>query len=493
MRASPNPRLSESSSLYLRQHAMNPVDWWPWGDAAFDEARRRGVPVFVSIGYSACHWCHVMERESFEDEAIAAFLNERFVCVKVDREERPDVDAVYMDALAVIGVPGGWPASLWLTHERAPFYAGTYFAPVPAFGRPGFRQVLEAVDRVWREDPARVLEASGNVRGRLIARAEVARRHEDLPLELVVAAARALEEGWDAERGGWGRGHKFPMPGRVELLLATGLALKDARALELARAALTAMVEGGLQDQLGGGFHRYCVDPAWTVPHFEKMLYDNAQLLGLLARGAVAFDDPRLARDARATARFLLDELMTPSGGLGASLDADSGGEEGSYYTWTPTELHSLLQPSLAEAVCAAYGVTAEGNFDGATVLTRRGRDDQGLDEARATLRAARARRVAPGRDDQVIVAWNGLAVGALADAGRLLDDPELVAAAARLGETLLGRLVDGRLPRTLAPDSPPGVLEDYAFLAEGLLAVFSATGAPWAVAGAEALTAALL
>ncbi|MBK9365905.1 MAG: thioredoxin domain-containing protein [Deltaproteobacteria bacterium] len=304
MRVSPNPRLSSASSLYLRQHAMNPVDWWSWGDEAFEEARRRGVPVFVSIGYSACHWCHVMERESFEDEDIAAFLNERFVCVKVDREERPDVDAVYMDALAVIGVPGGWPASLWLTHERAPFYAGTYFAPVPAFGRPGFKQVLEAVDRVWREDPARVVEASGNVRARLIARAEVTRRHEDLPLELIVAAARSLEEGWDNERGGWGRGHKFPMPARVELLLATGNRLNDPPALALARSALTAICEGGLQDQLGGGFHRYCVDPAWTVPHFEKMLFDNAQLLGLLARGAVAFGDARLAQDALATARF---------------------------------------------------------------------------------------------------------------------------------------------------------------------------------------------
>ena len=493
MRASPNLRLSAASSLYLRQHAMNPVDWWPWGDEAFDEARRRGLPVFVSIGYSACHWCHVMERESFEDEDIAAFLNERFVCVKVDREERPDVDAVYMDALAVIGVPGGWPASLWLTHERAPFYAGTYFAPVPAFGRPGFKQILEAVDRVWREDPARVVEASGNVRAKLIARAEVTRRHEDLPLELIVAAARALEEGWDDAHGGWGRGHKFPMPARVELLLATGSRLNDTAALALARAALTAICEGGLQDQLGGGFHRYCVDPAWTVPHFEKMLFDNAQLLGLLARGAVAFGDARLAQDARATARFLLDELAVSGGGLGASFDADSGGVEGSYYTWTPAEVQSLLQPSLAAAFCVAYGVTEGGNFEGASVLTRRGRDVSGLDEARVTLTAARAKRTSPGRDEQVVMAWNGLAVGALADAGRLLDAPELTQAASELGARLLSRFADGRLPRTLALDSPPGVLEDYAFLAEGLLAVFSATGAPWAVTGAEALVTTLL
>ncbi|GAA1260963.1 thioredoxin domain-containing protein [Saccharothrix xinjiangensis] len=485
-------RLASSTSPYLLQHADNPVDWQEWSPEAFAEARERDVPVLLSVGYAACHWCHVMAHESFEDEATAAYLNEHFVSVKVDREERPDVDAVYMAVTQAMSGHGGWPMTCFLTPGGEPFYAGTYYPPHPARGMPSFRQVLEAVARAWREQRD---EVTGSA-------AAVVRQLEFTPLpgsavddDVLAGAVVSLLGHFDLANGGFGGAPKFPPSTVLEFLLRHHERTGSVEALSMVSATCDAMASGGLHDQLAGGFARYAVDAAWVVPHFEKMLYDNALLLRVYAHLARRTAEHRHARVARGTAEFLLRDLGTPEGGFAASLDADTDGVEGATYVWTPAQLVEVL--GLADGVRAAelHGVTDEGTFEhGASTLRLLGDPDPDL---AARLLEARGRRPQPARDDKVVTAWNGLAITALAEAGAALGEPRWVEAAVRAAELVLRvHVVDGRLRRTSrhgVAGRAAGVLEDHGCLAEGLLALHQATGERrWLTAACELLDTAL-
>ncbi len=497
-------RLAGEPSLYLRQHAHNPVDWHPWDDRALALARAADRPIFLSIGYSSCHWCHVMEREVFDDDAIATQLNRDFVCIKVDREERPDLDAVYMDAVQALTGQGGWPLSAFLTPEGKPFHGGTYFPPAH------FTHVIGQVAALWRTRPDELREQAERVTAHAAAVPEWARGAApaltDAPL--VAAAARAAAQ-FDDDHGGFSQRHKFPQPVKWRFLLREWERTGDAdlrRGLEL---TLTAMAGGGLRDQVGGGFHRYTVDPAWTVPHFEKMLYDNAQLALLYLEAAAALGRPDLAAVARDTLDFMLRDLCLPDGVFAASFDADSGGDEGSYYLWTPDGVAEAAGAADGPALAAHLGVGERGNFEGSarSVPTRRtvcraapGDPEGDADGAgatlfrrhRAALRTARARRTPPPRDDKVVTAWNGLAVAALARAARQGGEPAFAAAAATAATRLLERhrRADGTLWRasTLGRTAGEAVVDDYACLADGLLELFLATGDPSWLAAARAL-----
>ncbi len=478
-------RLVSEPSLYLRQHAHNPVDWYPWGEEAFALARARDVPIFLSIGYSACHWCHVMERESFEDARVAAYLNERFVSVKVDREERPAVDALYIGALMAMGQPAGWPASLWLDHDRLAFYGGTYFPPVYRYGTPAFSQILQTIADSWERSRDSQRRTALRVRDQLAALPQPGGRPSPAQVE---AAVDELDRAWDEEHKGWGEGAKFPMPPNLELLLTHGLLRGRSDCLGKVEDMLEAMDRGGLHDHLGGGFHRYTVDPEWGTPHFEKMLYDNAQLLRLYAEAASALGRPRYREVARGIVGWLMREMRAPGGGFYASQDADSDGGEGAFYSWSLEEVRALLPARQAARFARAYSVEQWGDFEGRSVLRWRA-DDPGAPElraARARLLAARRERPAPATDTKRVVAWNGLAVGALARAGRLLRQRAWVMAAEETAAALLAaRGSDGALPRTL-PDTlshpsgrtapPPGGLRDHAYVIEGLLDLHEAT-----------------
>jgi uncharacterized protein YyaL (SSP411 family) len=473
-------RLASSSSPYLRQHADNPVDWYPWGPEAFEAARARDVPIFLSIGYAACHWCHVMEHESFEDPETAAYMNDHFVCVKVDREQRPDVDALYMDAVYLLHGSGGWPASLWLDTELRPFAAGTYFPSEAGFGRPSFMEVLAEMSAAWRDQRPAVLKTAEQVQQALSARALPG---QDEPVSEIVSPAtlKAMEQDWDHLHAGWGSSTKFPMAPRLELLL------EHEAAWPLLAAQLDVMDRGGLHDHLGGGFHRYTVDRTWTVPHFEKMLYDNAQLLGLYAEASQLLASPQAGRVAEGIADYLIRDMQAPDGSFWSSEDADSAGEEGTFYVWTPAQVRELLPDP--EPFLAAYALTDAGNFEGSNVLFRQpGVDVDALAEDRHALFLARLERTPPPTDTKSVVAWNGLTLGALARSGSLLGRPHHIEAAERAAEAVLRhQREDGRLPRTLDADSPEGTLEDYAFLAEGLLDLYEATGDPRWLLAAEA------
>jgi uncharacterized protein YyaL (SSP411 family) len=475
-------RLATATSPYLLQHADNPVDWWEWGEDAFAEAQRRDVPVLVSVGYAACHWCHVMAHESFEDEATAAQLNTGFVCVKVDREERPDVDAVYMAATQALTGSGGWPMTVFTTPEGAPFYCGTYFPPRPHPGRPSFRQVLDAVTDAWTGRRAE-LETAGS---RIV---EGISRRLDLgaptPLSpgLLDAAVGALAAEYDRHAGGFERAPKFPPSMVLEFLLRAHARRGDAATLEMAAHTAEAMARGGIYDQLAGGFARYSVDAAWVVPHFEKMLYDNALLLRVYSHLWRATGADWARRVADETAAFLVRDLGTAEGGFASALDADTDGVEGLTYVWTPAQLVEVLGDDDGAWAAEVFGVTAGGTFEhgSSTLQLRRDPDDAGrLARVRAALGEARASRPQPARDDKVVTAWNGLAIAALADHGALTGDPELVAAAVQAAE-LLQRThwADGRLRRASrggTAGAHAGVLEDYGDLAEGLLALHAAT-----------------
>jgi uncharacterized protein YyaL (SSP411 family) len=467
-------RLKDATSPYLLQHADNPVDWWEWSPEAFAEARQRNVPVLLSIGYAACHWCHVMAHESFEDEATAAYLNEHFVSIKVDREERPDVDAVYMDATTSMTGHGGWPMTCVLDHDGNPFFAGTYFPDQPRHGQPSFRQVLEALTDAWQTKPEDVQRVAGTLRehlGRTTALVAGSITSESLD-----QAAALLEREYDAVNGGFGGAPKFPPSMVLELLRRRGEPTMLPHTLD-------AMARGGLYDQLGGGFARYSVDAAWVVPHFEKMLYDNAQLLGLYARVGGALGE----RVARETADFMLRELGTPEGGLASALDADSEGVEGKFYAWSPAELIEVLGPDDGVWAAQVLSVTAEGTFEhGSSTLQRlvepaTFEDLARLDDVRRRLLEARALRVRPALDDKVVAAWNGLAVSGLCDAGLRLGVPAYVDAAVAAGELLWRvHVVDGRLRRVSrggVVGAPAGVLEDHGCVASGFLALLQATG----------------
>ncbi|MFD7987436.1 thioredoxin domain-containing protein [Kitasatospora indigofera] len=489
-------RLADATSPYLLQHADNPVDWWPWGPEAFEEARRRGVPVLLSVGYAACHWCHVMAHESFEDEKTAEYANEHFVAVKVDREERPDVDAVYMEAVQAATGQGGWPMTVFLTPDKDPFYFGTYFPPEPRHGMPGFRQVLEGVDAAWRERRDEVGEVAARIRADLAERAAVytvgSGVHQPPGEADLHQALAGLSRSFDAARGGFGGAPKFPPSMAVEFLLRHHARTGSEVALEMAARTCEAMARGGIHDQLGGGFARYSVDAGWVVPHFEKMLYDNALLLRTYLHLWRSTGDDLARRVALGTADFLLRELRTPEGGFASALDADSldpatgKSVEGAYYAWTPGQLAEVLGAEDGATAAELFAVTPEGTFEhGTSVLQLPAdpADPAAYERIRAGLFAARSRRPAPARDDKVVAAWNGLAIAALAEAGALLERPDLVTAAEAAADLLIEvhLLPDGRLLRTSRDGRGngrnAGVLEDYADTAEGFLALFAVTG----------------
>ncbi len=492
-------RLADATSPYLRQHADNPVDWYVWGDEAFAEARRRDVPVLLSVGYAACHWCHVMAHESFEDAHTAGVMNEHFVNIKVDREERPDIDSVYMEATQAMTGQGGWPMTCFLTPTGEPFYCGTYFPPAPRQGMPAFGQVLEAVTKTWRERRDEIVKAAGEIVVHLDS-PPAAGGDAPGPASLDRAVERLSAE-FDEAEAGFGGAPKFPPSMVLEFLLRNAVRTGSQRALAMVEQTCERMARGGMYDQLGGGFARYSVDRAWVVPHFEKMLYDNALLLRVYLHWWRLTGSPLAERVVRETADFLLRDLRTPEGGFASALDADSEGVEGKFYAWTPADLRAVLgDPHGAEAA-DLFGVTSKGTFEhGSSTLQLREdpADPAEFANTRARLAAARARRVPPGRDDKVVAAWNGLAVAALAEAGGLLDEPSYVQAAVEAAELLVRLHTDGsgRLVRTSRDGSAgtsAGVLEDYGDVAEGYLALLTATGDPAWLGRAGALLDAVL
>ncbi len=483
-------RLAGSTSPYLRQHADNPIDWRPWETAAFDEARERGVPVLLSVGYSACHWCHVMAHESFSDPEIAAFVNEHFVAIKVDREERPDVDAVYMEATQAMTGQGGWPMTCFLTPEGRPFHCGTYYPAQPQAGMPSFPQLLTAVAKAWETDGDTVRGAAARIADRLagVARSLPAAAVDEATL---ARAVDVLEGEFDRVAAGFGGAPKFPPSAVLEFLLRHHERTGSEPAWRMASATHERMARGGLFDQLAGGFARYSVDARWVVPHFEKMLYDNALLLRSYAHEVrLASDRPdasALARHAaELTGGFLLRDLRTPEGGFASALDADAAGEEGSTYVWSPAELAEVLGESEGAWAAELLAVTPEGTFERgrSTLQMPVDPDDAGRwQAARKALLTARAARPQPARDDKVVAAWNGLAITALVEGAAALGRPDWLAAARRAATLLLRtHVVDGRMRRTSrdgVAGEAPGVLEDHAALAEGLLALHQATAEP--------------
>jgi uncharacterized protein len=496
-------RLASATSPYLLQHKDNPVDWWEWGPEAFEEARRRDVPVLLSVGYAACHWCHVMAHESFEDEATAALMNESFVNVKVDREERPDVDAVYMTATTAMTGHGGWPMTVVLNHDGEPFFAGTYFPDKPRHGQPAFTQLLQALADAWRDRREEVAGVAGRIRERLQAENALAGGGE-LDEAVLEVAVDKLGRDFDQTSAGFGTAPKFPPSMVLELLLRHQARTGSGKAAEMVSATCHAMARGGMYDQLGGGFARYSVDRDWVVPHFEKMLYDNAQLLGVYARWWRQDGDPLAERVARETAEFLLDDLVTSEGGFASALDADSEGVEGKFYAWTPAELVEVLGEEDGSWAASLLQVTERGTFEHgtSTLQMRQDPDDpERWARVRSLLREARSRRVPPARDDKVVAAWNGLAISSLAQAGLILDEQRYVDAAVRAAGLLvdlhLDERADGLRLRRVSRDGRAGphagVLEDYGCVADGFLALLSATGNPlWLERAGDLLDTAL-
>jgi uncharacterized protein YyaL (SSP411 family) len=464
--------LAQETSPYLKAHAANPVDWHAWSPAAFELAAARDVPVFLSIGYAACHWCHVMEHESFEDAATAAFLNEHFVAVKVDREERPDVDGVYMEAVQALTGHGGWPLSVFLLPDQSPFFGGTYWPSTARHGMPSFRDVLEAIVRGWRERRPELSDFAAQLAQELNARATQAPAPLQIAPDEIAAAAAKLNETFDRENGGFGQAPKFPPHCTLDLLARLG-------ERDMSLATLRAMASGGICDQVGGGFARYAVDATWTVPHFEKMLYDNALLARAYLIGWRRSGDPLLLRTCRETLDFCLRELRAPEGGFYCSLDADSEGVEGRFYVWTLAELEAVLGEH-APAAIAYFGAGAQGNFEGANVLEARGPEPAERDTIRALLLSARDKRVRPALDDKRLTAWNALMIAALAQAGATLRDSEYLAAAVAAAEFVWSalRTADGRLLRSYNDGQAKldAYLEDHAYLLEALLTLYEAT-----------------
>jgi uncharacterized protein YyaL (SSP411 family) len=478
-------RLALERSPYLLQHAHNPVSWWPWGEEAFEEARRTGRPVFLSVGYSTCHWCHVMEGESFEDEEIARLLNERYVAIKVDREERPDVDGIYMTAVQLLTGGGGWPMSVWLTPEKEPFFGGTYFPPRDGArgAMRGFLSILEEIAALYGTDRDRVARATGSlvqaVRTALAARGPAA---EAAPgAEPIRKAVETYRKGFDPVHGGLRRAPKFPSSLPVRLLLRVHRRTREEDVLRMATLTLEKMAAGGMHDQVGGGFHRYSTDAEWLVPHFEKMLYDNALLATAYAEAWQATGRRDFARVVRGTLDYVLREMTSPEGAFFSATDADSEGEEGKFFVWTERQIREALGGE-AEQFARFFGVTPEGNWEGVNVLhvPRPDEDEwEALAGARAKLYEARARRPPPLRDEKVLASWNGLMISAMAFGGRVLGEARYVEAAARAAGFVLDRMVvDGRLQRSWLGGAAgvPGFLEDHAFLAQGLVDLYEAT-----------------
>jgi len=472
-------RLAQETSPYLLEHANNPVDWYPWGPEALARARRENKPILLSIGYSACHWCHVMARESFEDSEIAALINRDFVAIKVDREERPDLDQVYMRAVQAMTGSGGWPMTAFLLPDATPFFAGTYFPPSDRFGMPSFRRVLAAVTDAFSNRMGEVEATATQVR-EYLQRPAVPLAAGSLTPALLDEASTRLARDHDPTHGGFGSAPKFPQPMLVDFLLRSHRRTGDPSVLAMAQQTLQAMAAGGMYDQLGGGFHRYSVDERWLVPHFEKMLYDNALLPRAYLDAWQLTGDAGFRRVVEDTLAFVQRELLSPDGGFYSSLDADSEGEEGRFYVWTPHELELALGVDDATAVARAFDVSDAGNFDGRNILHPMTPDASAvLAGARERLLAARAGRVRPHRDEKVIAGWNGLMLRAFAEAGRVLDRPDLLSIAEANARFLLSRMRTGERMRRSYKDGRAtlaGYLEDQAAVADGLLSLYEAT-----------------
>jgi uncharacterized protein len=486
-------RLAGETSPYLQQHAGNPVDWYPWGAAAFERARAEGRPILLSIGYSACHWCHVMEHESFEDDETARLMNEHFVSVKVDREERPDVDSIYMSAVQAMTGHGGWPMTVFLMPDGSPFYGGTYFPPEPRHGLPSFRQVLSVVADAYHTRRDEVAESAAGLRDALEQSTRLRAPAAAVDLSILDGAYRRMAGSYDTQYGGFGTAPKFPQPLALEFVLRHHARTGDEQPLRLLRHTLRQMADGGMYDHLGGGFHRYSVDRQWLVPHFEKMLYDNALLARLYARAYQATQEPALRRVAEQTLDYVRREMTAPDGGFYSAQDADSEGEEGRFYVWLPDEVDSVLGPADGELFRRYYDVTQAGNFEGSSILhvtrdvasvARDARIDAEqlasvLTRGRAALYDVRSRREWPARDEKVLTSWNALMLQAYAVAAQVFGRAEDREAAVRNAEFLLRELqTDGRLHRTWRDGVAriDAFLEDYALLADALLSLYETT-----------------
>ncbi len=488
-------RLAHESSPYLLQHRNNPVDWYPWGDEAIEKARREDKPIFLSIGYSACHWCHVMEHESFENDAIARALNENFIAIKVDREERPDLDQIYMNAVQMLTGHGGWPMSVFLTPDLKPFYGGTYWPPHSSRGMPGFDQILAAVIDAWKNRRDQALTAADQLTAELRNVGDVAGGDADkLSMTLIDAAVGQLRRAFDNTYGGFGQAPKFPHPMDLQLLMRVADRSGQPGPLDMVRLTLDRMAAGGIYDHLGGGFARYSVDARWLVPHFEKMLYDNALLAGAYLDAYLVTGDQNYARVLRETLNYIIRDMTDPAGGFYSTEDADSEGHEGLFYTWTPDEIEAVLGDKRGATFGRVYDVSDVGNFEGRNILNLPktleqcarilGRDTNELAaelaDSREKLFAAREKRVRPGHDDKIIVAWNGLMIDAMARAGAALNEPEYLITASEAASFILSRMRrdDGRLLHT----SRGGVakldayLDDYASLANSLVSLYEAS-----------------
>jgi uncharacterized protein YyaL (SSP411 family) len=479
-------KLAGETSPYLLQHKDNPVDWHPWGEEALGRATAEDRPILLSIGYSACHWCHVMERESFEDSETAALMNELFVCIKLDREERPDIDSIYMEACQAMTGSGGWPLNVFLTPEQVPFYAGTYFPPESRMGMPSWRDVLVAVAQAWRDRRDEIRAGGSGIAGRLQGGARLRPSSEPLREELLDRAVDGLRSQYDAANGGFGSAPKFPPASALEFLMRRG-------EREIVTHTLLAMSSGGMYDQIGGGFSRYSVDPYWLVPHFEKMLYDNALLARAYLHGWQLTGEPLFRRVAEETLDWALREMRAPEGGFFSALDADSEGVEGKFYVWSVAELREALAGETdADEAIAWFGATDRGNFEGANIPVRGPGAPERLDDWRARLYEVRSRRNWPGLDDKRLTSWNALMISALAEAGAVLERADYLDAAARAAEFVLGSLRDseGRLLRTFKDGRARlnAYLEDHAYLVEALITLYESSFDPRWFAEARAL-----
>ncbi len=502
-------RLIGETSPYLLQHAFNPVDWFPWGEEAFARSRAEDKPIFLSVGYSSCHWCHVMERESFEDEDIAHLLSESFVAVKVDREERPDVDALYMTAVQIMTGQGGWPMSVFLTPDLRPFFGGTYFPPRSVYGRPGFAEILKQLTQLWKTQRDRVTEVAGNLAQSLRADetpegVEVAVGNGPPSLDVLEAAFRHSERTFDRDDGGFGGAPKFPRAVEIFELLRHHRRTASRPALEMADLTLRKMAEGGMHDQIGGGFHRYSTDAQWLVPHFEKMLYDNALLARAYLEGFQAMGKEVFLQVARRTLDYVLREMTSPEGGFYSATDADSEGEEGKFFVWTPEEVGAVLGPDRSRPFCLHYGITEGGNFEGMSIphvsmptaavaraLQMPEADvERILDEGRRLLYSEREKREKPFRDEKVIASWNGLMISALARGYGVTRDPRYRDAALRAAGLIAEKLSaapqaggqpPGRLLRIYKDGRAkvPGYLDDSAYVIEAFIDLYEATFDP--------------
>jgi uncharacterized protein YyaL (SSP411 family) len=498
-------RLIHETSPYLRQHAHNPVDWYPWGEEALQRARELDRPIFLSIGYSACHWCHVMEHESFEDAEVADILNRHFISIKVDREERPDLDQIYMAAVQLMTRQGGWPMSMFLTPDLQPFYGGTYFPPDDRYGRPGFKRLLITLAKTWQEERQAIHEQAGHVTEHVRNMLHLESAGGELGVELLRNAVAALSRSFDHANGGFGSAPKFPHPLELRLLLRCAVRFDDDDVLGMVKQTLDHMARGGMYEQLGGGFHRYSTDERWLVPHFEKMLYDNSLLASAYVEAYQVTGEPYYRQVVEETLAYVLREMTSPEGPFYSTQDADSEGVEGKFFVWSRDEVQDVLGPD-AELFCSIYDVTGEGNWEGHNILhLARGLDQEArmlgiaeedlrrrLEGCKQKLLQVRNQRVWPGRDEKFLTSWNGLMIAALAKAYQVLERPEYLQAAIRAADYILTNMCsgDGRLLRTAGAASPAKLnayLEDYTFMQDALVTLYEASFEPrWLTAALD-------